>query len=165
MLATAQGITLIVVALLLMLVGLLGTIVPWVPGVPLIYGVYLVYGLVTGWESYGLAVMAVLGGVTAAVMILDFYAGALGAKRFGATPAGAWGSIIGAILGLVLFNVIGLIVGTFAGAMSGELLSRRPLNEAVRSGWGALVGFLAGTLFRFVTATVMIGLFVWLVFQ
>jgi len=162
-LATAQGITFFVVALLLMLVGLLGTIAPWVPGVPLIYGVYLVYGLVTGWQSYGWGVMAVLGGVTAAVMFLDFYAGALGAKKFGATPAGTWGSIIGAITGMVMFNVIGLIVGTFAGALLGELLSRRPLDEALRSGWGALVGFLAGTLFRFVVATVMIGLFVRLV--
>ena len=162
---TAQEIVFFIIALLLMLAGLLGTIAPWVPGVPLIYAVYLIYGVVTDWQSYGMGVMAVLGGVTASIMVLDFYAGALGARKFGASPAGTWGSIIGALLGLVLFNVIGLIIGTFTGALLGELLSRRPLRAALWSGWGALVGFLAGTLFRFVTATVMIGLFVWLVFR
>ena len=106
---TTYEIVSFVIALLLMLVGLLGTLAPWLPGVPLIYAIYLVYGVVTHWQSYGMGVMAVLGAVTAGVMLLDFYAGALGAKKFGASPAGTWGSVIGAVLGPIVFNVIGLI--------------------------------------------------------
>jgi len=153
----------LILALALMLIGLAGTIIPILPSVPLVYAGYAVYGLATGWRDYGLGIMAVLGAITLIIVLLDYLAGALGARKFGASRAGMWGSIIGAILGVIFLNIIGLILGTFIGALIGELIVGRTMHEAVKSGWGAFLGFLAGSFVKIVTATAMIGVFIWLI--
>lgn len=151
------------IALVFMGIGLLGTVLPLLPGIPIIYVGYLVYGLATGWRNYGVVAVVSWGIVTLLVQILDYYAGALGAKKFGASSMGVWGSVIGAIVGFIIFNVAGLVIGTFGGALAGELIHGRSLQEALRSGWGAFIGFLVGSLFKVVLGVVMIGVFLWLV--
>lgn len=153
----------LVLTLLLMAVGLAGTILPMIPSIPLIYGGFVLYGLATDWRDYGLGVMIVFGAVTVLIIVVDYAAGALGAKKFGASRAGMAGSVIGAVAGVIFLNLIGLVVGTFAGAVIGEVLAGRSTRDAVRSGWGAFVGFLAGSLFKLMTAVVMIATFVWLI--
>lgn len=151
----------LLIAVALMLVGLVGTMFPVIPSVILIYCGYIVYGLGTGWRDYGLTTMIVFGLITVLTQVVDYLAGALGASRYGGSKAGVWGSIIGAVLGVIFFNVIGLIVGTFGGAVVGELASRRPMEEAVRSGWGAFLGFIGGSLFKIMVAILMTGVFFW----
>ncbi|MBW2609157.1 MAG: DUF456 domain-containing protein [Deltaproteobacteria bacterium] len=153
----------LIISLLLMAAGLVGTFLPIIPSLPLVYGGYLVYGLVTGWQNYGLGIMIAFGLVTGITVLLDYLAGALGAKKFGGTRAGVIGSTIGAIVGVILLNVIGLIIGTFMGAILGELIGGRSMPEAVRSGWGAFLGFVAGTFFKIVAAVAMITAFLWLI--
>ena len=157
-------IALLIVALLVMVVGLVGSFLPMIPGVPLVYSGYLIYGLASHWRHYGLATMVVFGLITVLVIVLDYVAGSMGAKKFGASRAGAWGAIIGAVVGVLVFNLIGLVVGTFGGAMLGELLLGRSMGQAFRSGWGAFLGFLTGSLFKVMAATIMLGSFLWLVF-
>ena len=152
-----------VIVLLIMAVGLAGTILPVIPSVPLIYAGYLLYGLATGWQDYGWTVMIIWGVITVLSVMLDYYAGAIGAKTYGASRAGVWGSVIGAIAGIFVFNVAGLIIGPFVGALAGELIFGRSFRDAFRSGWGALLGFLAGSLFKVVLALAMIGVFLWLI--
>ncbi len=151
------------VALLFMIGGTLETLLPMIPGIPLVYLGYLIYGFASGWREYGLQTMLWLGLFTILIQVLDFYAGSLGAKRFGASKRGVWGSIIGALLGLIFFSLPGLVVGTFAGALFGEILEGRSLGEGVRSGWGAFLGLLAGSLFRIAAAVAMLGMFLWMV--
>jgi len=145
----------------IMLVGLAGTVLPVLPGIPIIYLGYILYGLLTSWSEYGLGTMILWGIVTLVTVFLEYYGSVVGAKRSGSSILGIWGSFIGAILGMLLLNLPGLIIGTFFGAIAGELIAGRPTGEALRSGKGALIGFVAGSLFKVVIGLVMVGTFLW----
>ena len=150
-----------VVVIALFLIGLVGTILPALPGTPLIFAGTLVYGIWTGFEEVTFPVLAVLGGISIGALLLEYAAEAYGAKRFGATKYGIWGAIIGGIVGFVALSIAGLLMGLFLGAVIPEmLLGRRNLGGALRIGWGSLLGFLGGTLMKFVLGLVMIGIFV-----
>ena len=150
-----------IASLVIMLVGLAGTVLPVLPGIVLIYLGYLVYGLLTSWQRYGAGTMTFWGAVTGATLVLDYCAPMLGARRSSSSILGIWGSFAGAVIGLVLFGLPGLIAGTFSGAVIGELMARRPAGEALRSGRGALVGILAGSLLKVVVGLIMVGAFAW----
>ena len=150
-----------IVVIALFLIGLAGTILPTLPGNILIFAGALVYGIFTGFEEVAFRVLAVLAGISIGAQVLDYVAEAYGAKRFGASKYGIWGGIIGAIVGLIAFNIAGLIVGVFWGAVIPEiLLGGRSLKGALRIGYGSLLGFLGGTLMKFILGLVMIGVFV-----
>ena len=151
----------IVITALIMFTGFAGTLLPFLPGIPIIYGGYLFYGLVTGWQDYGLRAMVAWGVVVGVVTLLDFYAGSIGAKRYGASKLAVWGSIIGAVVGVIFGNLLGIIVGPFAGAIAGELVAGKSIKEAFRSGWGTIVGFVGGNLLKVAVAIAMIGTFFW----
>jgi uncharacterized protein len=151
----------IIVTVLVMAVGLLGTFIPFLPGIPLIYAGYILYGLATGWKAYGAGTVVVWGVVTAGTVVLDFYAGSVGARRYGASKLGVWGSIVGGIVGTIVAGFPGLILGPFVGAVVGELIAGRSHLEALRSGWGTVIGFLAGSLFKIAVGVIMIGAFLW----
>ncbi|MDR1871293.1 MAG: DUF456 domain-containing protein [Deltaproteobacteria bacterium] len=154
----------IIVAILLMLVGLAGSLLPIVPGIPVIFVAYLGYGFYSGWASYGLGTMVIVGAVVALSVVLDQLASMMGAKKFGGGKAGMIGAIVGAILGAIFFNLPGLIIGTFGGAAVFELIfAKRDLNDALKAGLGALLGFLASTLFKFMVAVILIIFFIILI--
>jgi uncharacterized protein len=150
-----------VIALIVMLVGLAGTVLPVLPGIILIYLGYILYGVLTSWHDYGAGTVVLWGLVMVGTMFVEHYGTLLGAKRSGSSILGIWGSFVGAIIGMMLFSLAGLIIGTFAGAIAGELMAGRPPARALKSGTGALVGFLAGSLFKVVVGLIMIGTFIW----
>ena len=150
-----------IVTLLIMAVGLAGTVLPVIPGILLIYAGYLLYGFATGWQAYGLAAIVGWSVVTALVLLLDFYAGAIGAKRYGASRSGAWGSLIVGLIGTLAAGFPGLILGPFVGAAAGELLRGRSYREALRSGWGTFIGFMVGSVVKIALGVVMVGTFIW----
>ena len=150
-----------IVTLLIMAVGLVGTVLPFIPGILLIYAGYLLYGFATGWQAYGLTAIVGWSVVTAFVLLLDFYGGAIGAKRYGASRSGAWGSVIGGMIGTLVAGFPGLILGPFVGAAVGELLRGGSHREALRSGWGTFIGFMVGSLLKIAIGVVMIGTFIW----
>lgn len=156
-----MSIVLLAACLIIMAVGLVGSILPVIPGIPLIFLGYVLYGFFTSWQYFGAGTIIFWGVVTAVTFAMEYYAGVIGAKRSGSSILGIWGSFIGAVIGMIVFNLAGLIVGTFAGAVAGELLAGRPAGEALRSGKGALIGFFAGSLFKLVVGLVMMGTFVW----
>ena len=149
-----------IVVIALFLIGLAGTILPTLPGNILIFAGALGYGIFTGFEEVTLWVLAALAGITIGAQLLDYVAGAYGAKRFGASKYGMWGAILGGIVGLVAFNIVGLIAGVFLGAIIPEILLGQGLKEALRIGWGSLLGFLGGTLMKFILGLLMLGIFV-----
>ena len=154
-----------VITLLIMAVGLVGTVLPVIPGIILIYAGYLLYGFATGWQAYGLAAIASWSVVTALVLLLDFYAGAIGARKYGASRSGTWGSLIGGLIGMLAAGFPGLILGPFVGATAGELLRGRSHREALRSGWGAFMGIMVGSVIKIAVGVVMIGTFIrWVLF-
>ena len=147
-------------AILIMLVGLAGTIIPMVPGCALIFGAALLYGLLTHFARIGAGPLVALGVIAAVVQVSDYLAGAWGAKKYGGGREGMIGAVVGGIAGAIVLNLPGLIVGTVIGAVTGELIRGRKLEESARTGFGTLVGFLAGTLVRVSAAVIMIGIFI-----
>jgi uncharacterized protein len=144
-----------------MIIGLIGTVLPVLPGVVLIYATYAAYGLISSWQAFGTHTMVLWGVVTALSLFIDYYGAVHGAHRSKASILGIWGSFAGAVIGLILFHVIGLIIGTFAGAVIGELLAGRPASQALKTGKAALIGFLAGSLVKVVIGLLMVGTFIW----
>ncbi len=140
----------------LMLVGLVGTIVPLVPGTILILsGAVLNHFTVhaVGWPT-----LLVLTALAVLAQLLDLVSGAAGAKYFGATRWGAIGGIIGAVVGL-FFGVIGIFVGPLVGALIGELLGGKGLLPAGKSTWGTFLGTTAGLVGKLAIGLLMIAWF------
>ncbi len=146
-------------AILLVVAGFLGTLIPVLPGIPVVYCGYLVWGFASGWEDYGVTTAVVLGVVTLLVLGVDYYASAAGAKKYGASTSGIVGAVVGALVGLIVLNLPGLIIGPFLGAVAGELLTGKSRQQAWRAGFGAFLGFLAGGAVKIGAAMVMLILF------
>ena len=146
-------------AVLLMVVGALGTVVPVLPGLPLIWLAALGFALVDGFERVDGSFLGWLLLVTVAAEAADHLGRVWGARRYGAGKAGAWGAVIGALVGL-FFLPVGLVLGPFLGALVGELLAGRTLPESVRAGWGGLVGTLGSLVVKFIVAMGMTVAFV-----
>lgn len=147
------------ITLLLMLVGLVGTVLPLMPGTTIILAAAVLHRVMLG-EALGVGWWTI-GGLTALTVVsyaLDFMSGALGAKWFGATRWGAFGGILGAIVGL-FFGIIGIFVGPLIGVLLGELLGGKGLLPAGKSTWGTLLGTTAGIIARLIIAVLMIGWF------
>ena len=124
--------TLLVVTLIVMFVGLLGSVLPALPGVTLIFVSALVYAFSTGFEVVGGWVIALIGLFAALALVADFVGTSYGARRFGAsnwgTVGGAIGGVVGALAGLLFLGIgslFGLILGSVAGVFLGEYLRRR----------------------------------------
>jgi uncharacterized protein len=145
---------------LLFVAGLVGSIVPWLPGPLLVLAGALLWAIVTDFQTLGWGRLAILAGLTAVAAALGFLAAALGAGRYGASRWGVAGAIVGALVGM-FFGPLGLLVGCVAGAVVGELLRGADLAGSVRSGIGALVGLLAGLVADLVVSIAMIGLFLY----
>lgn len=147
-----------ILAGVLMLVGLAGTLLPLVPGIPLM----MVGMLIAAWAedftriTWGMLLLLAL--LTALSFVIEAVAAAMGAKRVGASRAAVLGAALGALFGFFL-GIVGLIVGPFVGALAGELMARPGAGRAMQVGWGAWVGFLVGTVAKVAVAFVMLGLF------
>ena len=130
---------------ILMVVGIIGAIVPVLPGPPISYlGLLLLHW--TGWAEFSTQFLVIMAAVAAAVTAVDYVVPVWGTKKFGGSKAGVRGSTIGLIIGVFFFPPIGIIVGPFLGAVIAELMvNADDFNKALRSGLGSLVGFLMGT--------------------
>ena len=147
------------VAIVLMAVGLIGTLLPVVPGAIIILAAAVLHQIMLGSEkSVGWWNIAALALLTLLSYALEFAGGYFGAKRFGATKWGAFGATLGAIIGL-FYPFPGLIVGPVVGAIAGELIAGKRLVSAGRAGWGTLLGNLAGMLGKLTIALVMVSWF------
>jgi uncharacterized protein len=140
--------------------GLLGTVVPFLPGTPLIALGALIYAAWTGWAIIGPGRLAILVALAGTGYLLHYVAGALGARHAGSSPWGMVGALLGGIVGL-FFGVPGLLLGPLLGAIVGELLKTGDLRLSIRTGVAAFIGMMAGALANVAVAVTMIGLFVW----
>lgn len=147
------------IALVLVLVGLAGTVLPALPGLPLVFAGMLLGAWAGGFEHIGIPVLVALGALTVFSLVIDFWATALGARRVGASRMAIAGAVIGTFVG-IFFGFIGLFAGPFIGALAGELLHGRRVGHATRVGFGTWMGVLFGTVMKLALAFTMIGLFV-----
>lgn len=131
---------LIILGLLLAFIGLAGCILPAIPGPPLSFAALIVLSLAKNWEPFSATFLIIMGGLTLFVTLLDYVVPAAGAKKYGASRAGVWGSIIGLLVGLFLFPPWGILIGAILGALAGELIVGKKGKEAFRASWGVVVG-------------------------
>ncbi|AOY01503.1 DUF456 domain-containing protein [Jeongeupia sp. USM3] len=148
----------LLLATALILIGLAGSLLPMLPGTPFVFGGMLLAAWADGFNRIGWVTLGVLGALLLLAILLDFVAGALGAKRVGASPQAVWGSMIGAVLGIA-GGVIGLIIGPFVGAALGEYLARRDAIQAGRVGLATWIGLLIAAVAKVAIALAMLGVF------
>lgn len=140
-----------------MTVGLLGTLIPIVPGLMLIWVVALLYGfLVDGFNAVGIGVMLVLTGIVAISVIKGFVVPKKAADAYGASGAAQIGALIGAIIGFFVIPVVGVIIGALVGVMVVEYLNHRAWDAAWKATKGVAVGFGASALIDFALGVVML---------
>ena len=152
-----------VVAALLIVAGIAGTVLPALPGIPLVFAGLVVGAWADDFERVGWVTLSVLGLLALASLAIDFAATAMGAKRVGATRKAIVGAALGTLAGL-FFGIPGLIVGPFMGAVAGEVLSHGEWRRATSAGVGTWVGLLFGTLAKIALAFTMLGVFVFAFF-
>jgi len=146
-------------AIVLFAVGLIGAVVPILPGTTIILAAAIIHRLMLGAEkSVGWRTIVVLVLLTLASYVFDFLGSYFGAKYFGATKWGAFGAIIGALVGL-FFGIIGLFVAPVVGAVAGEFIAGKRMIDAGRAGWGSLLGNLGAMLGKLIIAVAMITIF------
>lgn len=136
--------------------GVIGCLLPVVPGPPLGFIALLILSLVRHWEPFSTTFLVVMGGLTAGVVLLDYVLPSLGAKRYGASKLGVWGSMIGLLIGFFAFPPFGIFIGGFAGAVVGELFAGRAGRTALRAGWGVFVGNLLSITLKMGLSAVML---------
>lgn len=142
--------------LLLMLVGLVGTVVPLLPGTTIILAAAVLHHFALGAEhSVGWWTLSALAVLMLISFALDLVSGSVGAKYFGATRWGAVGGILGGIVGL-FFGVIGIFAGPLIGVLAGELLGGKGILPAGKSTWGTLLGTAAGIIGKLLVGVAMI---------
>jgi uncharacterized protein YqgC (DUF456 family) len=147
-----------VLALLLVGVGLAGSVLPALPGVPLVFAGLLLAAWAGDFEQVGAFPLVVLGVLTLLSFGIDLAATAMGAKRVGATKLAVLGAALGTFAGIFL-GLPGLILGPFVGAVAGELISHGQVQQATRAGIATWLGLLFGTLAKLALVFTMLGLF------
>jgi len=151
-------IILYVIAAALILTGVVGAVVPALPGIPLIFaGIWLIAHI----DQYRHVGPLWLGGIAfvgAVGVVIDLVAGALGAKRVGASRRAVWGALLGTLVGL-FFGLPGLLLGPFVGAVLGELAAGGSILRSTHVGTSAWIGLIFGTLVKLVASVTMVALF------
>lgn len=145
-------------AAVMVVVGLVGTVLPALPGVPLVFGGLLLAAWAGDFQRVGVWTLAALCFLTVLALIVDFVAGLLGAQRVGASRYALIGAALGTVIGL-FFGLPGLLLGPFAGALVGELAAGGSLRKAAGVGVGAWIGFVVGAVVKLGVCFAMLGIF------
>jgi uncharacterized protein YqgC (DUF456 family) len=146
------------IAAALVIVGLVGTVLPVIPGALLIFGGLFLAAWADGFTHVGWVTLTIIGALAVISWIADFVASLLGARHVGASPQALLGATIGGVVGIFL-GIPGLILGPFIGAVAGELLARGGLVKAGKVGVGTWLGLAAAAVLKVLLAFMMIAAF------
>jgi uncharacterized protein len=145
---------LIILGIILLLTGLAGCLLPFIPGPPLVYGSLLVLQL-TKRQPFSLTFMIIWAAITLAIVLADYYIPIWGTKKFGGTKGGTWGATVGLIVGIFFLPPLGIIIGPFIGAYLGEIINNQESKKALKSAIGSFIGFITGTLMKLGISSIM----------
>ena len=146
------------IAATLVLAGLVGVVLPVMPGAVLVYLGLLLGAWIDGFEKVGPFTILLLTAATALVYVIDFAAGSFGAKHLGASKRAVWGAALGTLVGL-FFGIPGILVGPFVGAVAGEYTAHRQLARAGKAGAGTWLGLALGAAAKVALVFGMLALF------
>ena len=149
-----MDILLVVLAFAFLVTGLLGAIVPVIPGPPLSYAGLLVLQW-SGHAGFSTAFLLIWAGIAAAVTLMDYILPSFMTKRFGGSRAAAIGSFVGLLIGMFFFPPLGLILGPFLGAFAGELIHSKG-GKAFKVALGSFFAFIVGSGAKLVVSGIML---------
>ncbi|NAS10460.1 DUF456 domain-containing protein [Poritiphilus flavus] len=156
-----MDIVLLILGFLLMLLGILGSFLPVLPGPPVSWIGLLLLVLTKAvpddWWFLGITLVVAL-----LVFAMDYVIPAVGTRKFGGSKAGMIGTTIGLVVAIVfpILGIFGIIIWPFIGALVGELANKADQKTALKAALGSFIGFLTGTFLKFVVAVIYLGLFV-----
>ena len=146
---------LIVIGLILNIIGIIGVILPALPGIVLNYIALILLYIVKGEVEFSLRILIVFGILTLLVTLLDYILPLLGARKYGASRIGVWGAVIGMLVGIIFFPPFGIIFGLLIGAFLGELIAGKEQSQALRAGLATFLGSLTSMVVKLLLAIVM----------
>ncbi len=160
-----MDILLLILGFICVLVGILGSFLPILPGPSISWiGLVLLYFTNAVPANYWVLGISLL--LTIIISILDYVIPAKGTKRFGGSSYGVWGTNIGLLVGILAPIPFGFIIGPFIGAFVGELIyNSKDHNRALKAATGSFIGFLASSFMKFVVCMMYLGMFIWLLWQ
>lgn len=153
-----MDILLVLLGLLCMFIGILGSFLPVLPGAPISWVGLLILHL-TNAIPMDLTYLGITLGIAVLVFVLDFIIPAIGTKKFGGSKYGVIGTTIGLIVGIIAPIPFGIIIGPFVGAYIGEMMYQNNSKVATKAAFGSLVGFLSSSFMKFVVCVVFLGMF------
>ncbi len=146
---------LMIVSGALIIVGIIGAILPVLPGLPLSFLGILLFKFSDRCE-YGWTTVLVLGLITGVALLLDYIIPVIGNKKFGGSRYGAAGCLIGMVMGLLFFPPLGMIIGAFVGAVIFEMLfDAKELKPSLKAGLGVFIGFISSTFINFLASLLL----------
>ncbi len=153
----------IIVAILLVVVGIAGTVLPMLPGVPLVFAGLLLAAWHGGFDQVSILTMIMIGVMASMAWAVDFFASVVTAKKVGASKYALWGAGIGAVVGIA-GGIVGLIIGPAIGAIIGELIthkntSKEATSKATTVGIAAGLGFVLALAIKIVLVLAMLAMF------
>lgn len=155
-----MDIFLLITGFLLTIIGILGSILPVLPGPPISWVGLLLLQL-TSVVTLNYTFLGITLAIAVFVTVIDYVIPAIGTKKFGGSKYGVTGSMIGLIIGIFMFPPFGLILGPFIGAYIGELIKdSKDKAKAFKAAVGSFIGFISSTLLKFVVAVAYTGLFI-----
>ena len=146
---------LIVIGIILNIIGIIGVILPALPGIVLNYIALILLYIAKGEVEYNLRMLIVFGMLTLSVTLLDYILPLLGARKYGASRMGVWGAVIGMLVGILFFPPFGIIFGLLIGAFLGELIAGKEQSQAFRAGFATFLGSLTSMVVKLLLAIVM----------
>ncbi len=155
---------LLALVFVVMIAGVAGSFLPVIPGAPLIVLGALIYSIATDFQPVGAWRLVVLAGLAALAYVLDYLSGALGTRKLGGSRWAMFGAIAGGLVGL-FFGPFGILIGPILGAVGVELIYRKDVRIALKSGTGAVLGVFLGVIAKLSISVMMVGLFAFWVFR
>ncbi|MBP7511626.1 MAG: DUF456 domain-containing protein [Bacteroidia bacterium] len=153
----------IIIGATLILIGIIGSILPALPGTPIAYAGLLALKLhSTASSQLTNSILLWLAFFVIIITILDYYLPIWGTQKFGGSKWGKWGSTIGLILGVFtpVFGPLSFLIGPFLGAFIGEIAAGNNKEMALKSAWGSFIGFIGGTLGKVLMCLVLLFFFI-----
>src|SRR5262249_22616051 len=148
-----------VLAIALIVAGVIGTVLPVLPGAALVFVGMLLAAWIDDFQRIGWITLLILGTLTGVVFVIDVVAASMGAKRVGASRLALVGAAIGTVVGLFM-GIVGILIAPFLGAFIGELIARGEIEPAARVGFGTWLGMVIGALAKIAVVLAMLGVFV-----
>ena len=155
----------LVFTLLAMLVGLIGIVLPVIPGTIVILVAAVIYALIDGFQAVGWPTLVVLGLLTVVAVTADLWATSVGAKVGGASIWSILAGLVGGLVGFLVLNLLGAILGAVLGVLLTEAIRVGDLGKAFKAGGGWALGWVLATVVQLAIGLVMVAIFVWQVMQ